>query len=231
MTFEREKRRIGEFFDGRERRFRRDGFSSSNAQEDGEITTKPEEPLQTNITQFWAALFVRDRIFPSRMMKTCNVIQQRLEKEQRCKKNAQFYSHSPYRGDDLEGMKRNTLNFIVFSFRRTRTKRPALELMGLGREKKNSEMQKPEARKFISFAGCCISNSSSRSLFDLHSTKLQVQTTRHTNLFAWLKTLPYLDDVSNGRIVFACCPSAEPLRQPAIFLPTWQIMLCPACIT
>lgn len=61
-----------------------------------------------------------------------------------------FYSHSPYRGDDLEGMKRNTLNFIVFSFRRTRTKRPALELMGLGGEKKNSEMQKPEARKFIS---------------------------------------------------------------------------------
>lgn len=78
-------------------------------------------------------------------MKTCNVIQQRLEKERRRQKMHNFWfqlSLTLSRGR----FGRNTLNFIVFSFRRTRTKRPALELMGLGRERRRTakcKNQKP----------------------------------------------------------------------------------------
>ena len=61
-----------------------------------------------NITQFWAAR----RLFPSRMMETCNIIQHagKGTVEKREGKNAQFLVS---RGDDL-GRKKNSKNYIKF---------------------------------------------------------------------------------------------------------------------
>lgn len=113
-------------------------FGAKGREEESKITTKPERTTSNEYYTILGCPFCsRDRIFPSRMMETCNVIQQRWKSNNE-KKNAQFLVS---RGDDLseeknEGKKyKKYIKFYCFLLRRTRTE-------GMGRRRRSSSQQK-----------------------------------------------------------------------------------------
>lgn len=116
---------INEIFalDGRKEERERGQQETIFSKQKKRYNDKPEPLREANITQFLGCPFrpARDRIFPSRMMETCNVIQHACKRQngerRRRRRNARFLVS---RGDDDERNEKYIKFYCFLPFRGTR---------------------------------------------------------------------------------------------------------------